>query len=440
MFPTLTGRGRTVDYLRRHGKRLASAAPAAYEVGMSASSLVTRTLSAEELPAFIDVVFRAFLEDPAPEKLAAELDLLEPHRTHGVFGGDELIGGGTMLTRRMTLPGTGPQPVAAVSCVAVATDHRRRGALTELMRAQLHAQHGSGDAFAALYASEGGIYGRYGYGLAGHRAFYAVPRGAVFQSTVDLGDGRIREVDKETALPLMHHLHGKVAPTRVGWLDRNKQSWEAFLVENAAELLADGNTKWRYVIHPEGYAIYQVKRKWDVRKPEHQVNAREVLGTTPQAYAALWRYLLDIDLTASVRAEAATDDPIIHMLKDATDGVRTVQDGLWVRIIDIDRALPLRSYSAPVDVVLAVEDTLCPWNAGAWRLVAEADGSATVTRTDAQPDLALGIRELGAMFLGGTTVQELVASQRIRELTPGKARAASRAFAGDHQPHCPEVF
>jgi predicted acetyltransferase len=170
------------------------------------------------------------------------------------------------------------------------------------------------------------------------------------------------------------------------------------------------------------------------------VYAREVLATTPQAYAALWRYLLDIDLTALVRAETAADDPIIHMLKDATDNSRLVQDGLWVRIIDVDRALPLRAYSAPIDVVLAVEDTFCAWNAGSWRLVAEADGPATVTRTDAEPDLALGAAELGAVFLGGTTVQELVAAQRIRELTPGKARAASRAFAGDHQPHCPEVF
>jgi predicted acetyltransferase len=407
---------------------------------MSASTLVTRTLTAEEIPAFIGTVFRAFLEDPVPEDVAAEIELVEPHRTHGAFDGDELVGGATMLSKRMTLPGTGPHPVAAISCVGVAPDHRRRGAMAQLMRAQLHSQHTSGDAFAALYASEGDIYGRFGYGLAGHRAFFAVPRGAEFQSTVDVSGGRIREVDRETALPLMHHLHAKVAPTRAGWVDRTKASWQAFLAENAAELLSEGITKWRYAIHPEGYAIYHVKRKWDSRKPGHEVYAKEILGTTPQAYAALWRYLLDIDLTTTVRAEAAADDPIIHMLKDATDNVRQVSDGLWVRIIDIDRALPLRTYSAPVDVVLAVEDTFCPWNAGSWRLVAEADGLATVARTDAEPDLALDARELGAVFLGGTTVQQLVAAQRIRELTPGKARAASRAFAGDHQPHCPEVF
>jgi len=77
---------------------------------MSASPLVTRTLTAEEIPAFIGLVFRAFLDDPSPEPVAAEIELLEPHRTHGAFDGDELIGGATMLSKHMTLPGTGPHP------------------------------------------------------------------------------------------------------------------------------------------------------------------------------------------------------------------------------------------------------------------------------------------------------------------------------------------
>ncbi|MFC0434616.1 GNAT family N-acetyltransferase [Kutzneria buriramensis] len=407
---------------------------------MSASPLVARTLTAEEIPALCTVVSRAFQHDATPERNEVVRQLMEPGRTHGVFDGDELIGGGTMLARRMTLPGTGPHPVAAVSMVGVAPDHHRRGALTALMKAQLHSQHGTGDAFAALYASEGTIYGRFGYGLAGNRATYQLPRGAEFHSTVDVSDARIREVDRETALPLMHHLHGKVAPNRVGWLDRSKSAWEDFLYEDENELRRDGITRYRYAIHPDGYAAYNVKAQWGTRKPENPVYVREVLATTPQAYAALWQYVLNLDLTASVSADAAVDDPIVHMVKDAIDGSRQVGDGVWVRIIDVDRALAQRTYAAPIDVVLAVEDTFCPWNAGSWRLVAEADGPATVTRTGAEPDLALGAAELGAIFLGGPTVLHLVAAQRIRELTPGTARAASRAFAADHQPHCPEIF
>jgi predicted acetyltransferase len=421
-------------------KRLAPAAGPAYEVGMSAPTLAARTLTAEEVPALIHVVDRAFLKDSDPARTESIRQLMEPTRTHGVFDGDELIGGGTMQDRRMTLPGAGPQPVAAVSMVGVAPDHHRRGALTTLMRAQLHSQHGSGAAFAALYASEGTIYGRFGYGLAGNRAAYLLPRGATFHSTVDVSGVRIREVDRETALPLMHHLHGKVAPTRVGWLDRTKSVWEDFLYENDDDLRREGITKYRYAIHPDGYAVYNVEAKWDSRKAENLTHAREVLATTPQAYAALWQYLLNIDLTGSVSADAAVDDPIVHMVNDAIDGSRQVGDGLWVRIIDVDRALGQRAYTAPIDVVLAVEDSFCPWNAGRWRLVAEADGPATVTRSDAAPDLALGASELGAVFLGGPTVLELVSAQRVRELTPGKALAASRAFAGDHQPYCPEIF
>src|SRR5438046_153066 len=108
---------------------------------MSASPLVARTLTAEEIPALCTVVFRAFNNDATPERIESIRELCEPDRTHGVFDGDELIGGGVMLNRQMTLPGAGQHPVAAVSSVGVAPDQHRRGALTALMRAQLHSQH-----------------------------------------------------------------------------------------------------------------------------------------------------------------------------------------------------------------------------------------------------------------------------------------------------------
>ena len=408
---------------------------------MSDAGLTARTLTADEIPALVSVVERAFLGNHGPDWAKMEIGLLEPSRTHGVFDGDELIGGGTILSRRMTLPGGGRHPVAAVSGVGVAPDHHRRGALTAVMRAQLHGEHeAGGDSFAALYASEGRIYGRFGYGLAGYRAELSVPRGAEFHSTVDIDSTRIRELERDTALPLVMDLHDQAAAVQPGWIDRNKGAWESRLHEDLDSLRAMGITRWRFAMHPQGYAIYNAKPSWGDRRPEGVVKVREVVATTPQAYAALWRYLLSIDLTGTVEVETAPDDPILHMLADVGDAYHSLSDGLWVRVIDVDRALPLRRYSAPVDVVLAVEDAFCPWNSGAWRLVVDAEGNGVVERTTAEPDLAMGASELGAVFLGGTSVASLVAAQRIRELTPGKAVAASRALLGDRQPHCPELF
>jgi sterol carrier protein len=52
----------------------------------------------------------------------------------------------------------------------------------------------------------------------------------------------------------------------------------------------------------------------------------------------------------------------------------------------------------------------------------------------------LDVTDLGAAFLGGTRLSELAGAGRIIELTPGAVVKASRAFTGDHAPHCLEVF
>lgn len=409
---------------------------------MSDSPLTIRSLTTEEIPDLVSVVCAAFLDTPTPTGTAHEVALLEPDRTHGVFDGDELIGGGSILSKSMTLPGGTRHPVAAVTIVGVAPGHRRRGATTMLMREQLHGLHNSGaEPFASLFASEGGIYGRFGYGLAAQRVDIEVPKGSDFLSTVDVGKDRVRDVTRESGMPIVKKLHDEVAATRVGWLTRSDAAWEIYLGEDPDDQDAKKYTPYRFALHPEGYAIYKAERKWGDRGPESVLHVREIVATTTLAYAALWRYLLDVDLIATVEYDgAAADEPVQHLLEDPYQANHERYDSLWVRIVDVDRALPLRRYAAALDVVLELTDEFCPWNEGRWRLVVDAEGVGTVERTEAEPDLAMTTNELGAIYLGGTTVLELAAAQRIRELRPGTLLAASRAFTGDHQPHCPEVF
>lgn len=115
------------------------------------------------------------------------------------------------------------------------------------------------------------------------------------------------------------------------------------------------------------------------------------------------------------------------------------RDSLWMRLVDLDRALTLRRYAAPIDVVLELSDAFCPWNAGRLRLTASATG-ASVERTSDPADLALDAADLGAVYLGGPTLLSLADAGRVRELTPGALVPASRAFVADRPPHCPESF
>lgn len=190
----------------------------------------------------------------------------------------------------------------------------------------------------------------------------------------------------------------------------------------------------------DGYALYSTKGDWDREVPSGIVSVREVLAATSSCAAALWRFLLDHDLMGEVSVpQLAVDDPLLYLLGDPRR-VRTQRlDNLWVRLVDVDRALAGRRYAGPVDLVLEVTDAVCRWNEGRFQLSGDT-GGATCARTVAAPDLVVDARDLGAAYLGGTSLRALAAAGRVEERRDGAVRSAARAFAGERAPFCPLVF
>jgi predicted acetyltransferase len=175
------------------------------------------------------------------------------------------------------------------------------------------------------------------------------------------------------------------------------------------------------------------------------------MAASPAAGAALWHSLLTRDLVTSVTAELRSgEDPVLYQLLDQRRARVQVNDGVWVRIIDLPAALTRRAYSGPVDVVLEVTDELLTGNAGRWRLRAGGPGAAgaagpaganaSCERTEQPADLALDIRELGAAYLGGTRLGTLAAAGLATELRPGALVGLSAAMTWDPAPWCPQVF
>jgi len=118
-------------------------------------------------------------------------------------------------------------------------------------------------------------------------------------------------------------------------------------------------------------------------------------------------------------------------------------DGLWVRLVSVDRALIQRRYACTVDVVIEVADDLFADNAGRWRLRAPgpagAEGAAAAAaasceRTSAPADLALPVQALGAAYLGGTRLSALAGAGLVSEMRPGAVAELSAAMSWDPAP------
>jgi predicted acetyltransferase len=405
-----------------------------------------RPATAEEWPRFVRAMSSAFGHTPSGPYLDSVPPVAEMDRSLALWDGDRVAVTAGIYSRALTVPGA-VVPCAGITWVTVSATHRRRGILTEIMRRQLTELHEQQrEPVAALWAAEFPIYGRFGYAPATFRGNLTGRTERLrLRPDVDLGTGRVDVVPKDAYQAAATKVHEQLRRWVPGNLERDRRWWDRILQDEKED--RDGATERQYLLHTEadgsvtGYAAYRVKAAWtDGGEPDSTLIVEDVRATHPAAYAALWRLLLSIDLIRTVQAPLLSpDDPIRQLVIDGRALRVFPADALWVRLVDVDRALAARRYTAPIDLVIEVRDPFCPWNAGRWRVSGHPAGGYC-GRTDLDPDLILGIEELSAAYLGGVSLATLHAAGRVTEVSPGAVTLAATAFSWPVTPWCPDEF
>ncbi|WP_330296407.1 GNAT family N-acetyltransferase [Streptomyces sp. NBC_00503] len=410
-------------------------------------ALEMRVLQADEWDVWYDHLELAFGGVPeSAEERELYKSLTETERSLAVWDGETCVGAAGAFSFRLSVPGGALVPAAGVTMVGVSPTHRRRGVLTSLMRRQLDDVRAGGEPLAVLTASDPAIYGRFGYGTGAYSMSVEIDTTRVRLSVPPGTDGvRLRLVDPRKALADCERVYAALVAGRPG-MPARQPGWEQQALLDP-ESSRNGASPLKCVVAERadgevvGYARYRVKDDWELSGSDGKVDVADLDALDPAAYAALWQYVFSIDLTWTVRAnKRPADDALLHLVSDVRRTRARLRDSLHVRLVDLPAALSARTYGAALDVVLEVEDAFCPWNAGRWRLSADADGPATCTRTEDPADLELSVRELGAAYLGGTTLNSLAAAGLVREVRAGALMAASRGFAGDVAPWLPHGF
>ncbi|MEU9913085.1 GNAT family N-acetyltransferase [Streptomyces sp. NPDC051001] len=404
-----------------------------------------RVLQRQDWDKWYDTLIRAFGGVPESAQERELWDTLtETDRSLGVWDGDACVGTAGAFSFRLTVPGGASVRAAGVTMVSVAATHRRRGVLTAMMRRQLDDVREWGWPLAVLTASEPAIYGRFGYGV----GTYAVT-GEIDTRQVRLSvppgtdDVHLRYAEPADSLDACEAVYARVVPSRPGMVARTP-GWERLMLLDP-ESEREGASPLQCVVAERdgevvGYARFQVKPDWEPTGPQGKVLLRDVEAPDPAVYAALWRFLFDIDLTSKLLTRGRpVDDAWQYLVSDIRRCSLRVRDSLHVRLVEVGAALEARTYQAPVDVVFEVADDFCPWNAGRWRLSGDAKG-ASCERTTDPADLALSVRELGAAYLGGVSLASLGAAGRVRELRRGALAEAAVGFGSAVAPWLPHGF
>ncbi|MCX5146984.1 MULTISPECIES: GNAT family N-acetyltransferase [unclassified Streptomyces] len=409
-----------------------------------------RPIAASELPEWLRAVNTGFLRpDRVTESdLAQRAEHTDLDRTLGAFDADTGRCAATLrsFAQELTVPGGRVVPASAVTNVAVLPTHRRRGLLTRMMAAELAAAQARGDVVSTLISAEYPIYGRYGYGSAASITEWEidVSRAGLDPRWSGPADGaRIELVDVAEAHAIGPALHERLRAVSPGTVSRNERWWRLAcgLEETSLRPYKD---KFHAVYRtadgePAGLAVYTADDHWtDGKVPLNTVQVTELIAVTPDAERALWHFLCSIDWVLKVRTGyRAPDDLLPHLLPDPRSAtIVTASDFLWVRVIDVVRALGARTYAVPGVLVLEVTDAAGP-AAGRYRLDA---GTGECKVTEEPADLRLDVSELGSLYLGDESAVRLGALGRITEERPGALALADAVFRTARRPWCPTTF
>jgi predicted acetyltransferase len=382
-------------------------------------------------------IFQYFGPTPADDVVDSWIGLVGADRMHAAFEDGEVVGGAGVFTFDFSVPG-GSLPCAGVTVVGVYPTHRRRGILREMMRAQLDDVHARGEPIAALWASEETIYGRYGYGIASWCGEISVPRDRSAYRQPFERRGRVRAVTLDEAVELFPPVWEALRAHRTGVFARTETWWRERVLRTSDEQKATPKRLVALEIDGEvqAYAIYRTTAAFEGFVSNARLDVVEAVGSSPQATAEIWRYLLDVDWMATINAaRIPPDHPLFFLLANPRHARFKWHDALWVRLVDVGAALSGRAYATEGSVVFEVRDAFCPWNEGRWKL---EGGSASPTEDPA--DIALDVDALGSAYLGAVSFAQLREALRVEEHVPGAVARADALFGWHPGPWCPEIF
>jgi predicted acetyltransferase len=396
-----------------------------------------RNPAEDDLRNAMKAVEAAFGEEQKEEDLDRHQKVMRRDRFLVAYDGAIPVGTTASLPFDLTVPG-GQLAAAGVTWVGVLPSHRRRGILTQMMKRQLQDLHELGEPLAILWASEAAIYGRFGYGISAPTVQLDADRSR-FSLRDDPGpQGAVRLIDREEAAKVLPPIYDTVRRQVPGFTSRDELLWDLYRLADPEHWRRGGGPKFFAVLEfdgePVGYTLYRIKSDWEEGFSKSHVRVLETCATSPAAERELWRFLFGIDLVVRIQGRHDPGSPLFLMVVDPRSLMLRVSEGLWLRVIDLESALTGRTYAADDTVVVEVQDELCPWNAGRWRM------GTDIGRTEEGAELELDIADFASAYLGAFDFERLAAAQRVRELKPGALERATNLFRTSRPPYCPEDF
>jgi predicted acetyltransferase len=392
-----------------------------------------RTATDADWAQICNVDGRAFGAAYTPETIERARPIHDVSRFELAFDGKEIVAVVGAYSLTVTVPGSGQLPMGGLTWVSTAATHRRQGLLSRLMARSMDDIDRRGEPVAMLGASEGGIYERYGFGVATQVRVTAIDRRLVqLRPEFQPRRGTVRFVEGDAALQHMAGVWSRFHRLRAGEVDRS-EAWHRHLLE-ARSTEQGALSPAFYLSHRDGFAVYRIEQRWNEGQPAHHMRVLELVATTNDAHAALWHTVLGMDLVGEITSRLVPiDDPLPYLLTDPR-ALRTIalNDGVWVNVRNVAECMSARRYGIDDRLVVEIDGER-------WAIEGGPD-DARCTRVRSRPDLVMNRASLGALLLGGVRPSALAAGRRLEARSHDVLRRGDAFFLTSPVPHCQTLY
>jgi len=368
----------------------------------------------------------------------------DPSRRFGAFDDGRCVATLRTFPTTLTVPheehGTAEIATDALTQVTVAATHRRQGLLTTMLNRSLDDAKERGEIASVLLAAEWRIYGRFGYWPATSTARFEVDTRRSPRLIADTDGWVVRQVDPVELVKPGRDVLDRVRRQQAGHIARGDWFWERSLgLEGLESDYGDAPTcvvAARGDGEIEAFAVWASKDEDWFSLDDAAISVRQLLAASSEGYAAIWRYLLGMDLVRRINyGPRPVDEPLEFLLDDGRAARRTwTHDDLWVRLLDVPAALSARRYGVEDKLVLDVIDDDGGWAAGRVMLDGGPTHASCVPTPTATADLALSQRALAGLYLSGRTVWSQRLSGLVDESTPGACDRLQAMLFRDREP------
>jgi len=367
-------------------------------------TLEYRPLVHDDLEQAVIVESTAFYNKPTPDRLDQLREFFPPDWTVGAFVDGRLVADVRTIPMARRINGSAT-PFGAIGPVACLSAYRRQGHVGRLLRLALERMREQGIALSGLFTPHDALYARFGWERSEARKQYYL-RPSDIRMRFKGAPGAVEAVAPDDWARLDAIYRTWAAP-RNGPLHRVEPWWRQNVLRHWDELtggLGDNEVfVWKNADgEDEGYLCYYARTMPRLESyAPWEVQVRDFVSLSGDAYLGLWQHLLAHDIATRVAVHMPVEDPFADLVEDPRKIELPRAEGPMIRVVDVERALSRRPFagSRPVSFTMRVTDPSAPWNEGVWRIDA-GEGQVQVERKDGDADVELAAGTLAPLYTG----------------------------------------